>query len=452
MHRILFTTAIAISCLEVSAQSDLQPVLRNNLPQGAEQPARVFDNQSAKPQPVPLKNSESLPPADNSSTLDPALPPALNENSKDSSGSSIYVPLPMEDKAFAPVDPYLYHEGTDSSGGAPKQYIEPLPFNPLPDMGYSTFGADCGEPCCPPSFCRCLCDDCGRNITFFVGGLYLRRSDPDSRIIFENPRNPQQRFSASAFDFGLEGGIETGLTFHRLLNELDFDLRYFSVSDWIDRKRVRFFGNNVQINTNPAFNMRGSRSIVARYESDLSNVEANVRYRYGGGWNWMTFIAGFRYLNLDESMSGRFTNPAGTYADESFRTAVSNDLYGIQIGMDKALAGDCLYSIEYFWRAGLYGNNSQSRTQQVSHLARPLTRIAQGDASEAAFVGEAGIKARYSITSSINFYGTYQVLFVDGVALAGEQLAVTNLTAGTGINPNSDVFYHGASFGLELVY
>ena len=55
----------------------------------------------------------------------------------------------------------------------------------------------------------------------------------------------------------------------------------------------------------------------------------------------------------------------------------------------------------------------------------------------------------YCLTERLSLRASYNVLWVDSVALASDQIAASNLVLGTGINPDGDVFYHGAMVGLE---
>ena len=45
--------------------------------------------------------------------------------------------------------------------------------------------------------------------------------------------------------------------------------------------------------------------------------------------------------------------------------------------------------------------------------------------------------------------GLYRLLWVDGVALATDQMAASDFLFASGINATGDAFYHGAFVGLQ---
>jgi hypothetical protein len=80
--------------------------------------------------------------------------------------------------------------------------------------------------------------------------------------------------------------------------------------------------------------------------------------------------------------------------------------------------------------------------------------------NHAAFVGEAGLQCKYQITKRLLLRGGYEVIWLQGVALAPDQIQETYITTrffdsavqALGINCSSGVFYHGATAGLEYSF
>ena len=71
-----------------------------------------------------------------------------------------------------------------------------------------------------------------------------------------------------------------------------------------------------------------------------------------------------------------------------------------------------------------------------------------------AFVGEAGATALYRVTSHLTFRVGYQLLYVDGVATA-----LDNVDTQTPfsqripfVNNSSDLFWHGSNVGFEYTW
>ena len=66
-----------------------------------------------------------------------------------------------------------------------------------------------------------------------------------------------------------------------------------------------------------------------------------------------------------------------------------------------------------------------------------------------AFLGEIGLVGVYQLTDTIALRAGYQLMWLDGVALASEQVQASNFATGTGADVHGDVFFHGALLGVE---
>ena len=78
-------------------------------------------------------------------------------------------------------------------------------------------------------------------------------------------------------------------------------------------------------------------------------------------------------------------------------------------------------------------------------------------ANPTAFLGELAAIGRYMVTDNIAVRGGYRLLWIDGVALASDQVSVTAfvppaLAPGRGINSSGDLFFHGAVVGVEAFW
>ena len=69
-------------------------------------------------------------------------------------------------------------------------------------------------------------------------------------------------------------------------------------------------------------------------------------------------------------------------------------------------------------------------------------------------LGELGFMANYRWTDRISLYGGYQLMWIEGVALAPEQLDTFTVAGGgpSGIAFGGSPFYHGANGGLQIVF
>ena len=130
-----------------------------------------------------------------------------------------------------------------------------------------------------------------------------------------------------------------------------------------------------------------------------------------------------------------------------------NHMYGFQIGEDALLLERTgRLRINGFAKIGIFHNAAD----QNSNLVDPanfgeLSVVASG--SHTAFLCELGLIGSYQVTQHVALRGGYQVMWIEGVALAPGQIPVANLVAGTAdIATSSGLFYHGATVGMEFTW
>jgi hypothetical protein len=68
-------------------------------------------------------------------------------------------------------------------------------------------------------------------------------------------------------------------------------------------------------------------------------------------------------------------------------------------------------------------------------------------------VGDIGVNLSYQVTRHVSFVGGYQLLWINGAALASDQAAYTLRQVDLDvITTQGDVFYHGAQTGAVLTW
>lgn len=320
-------------------------------------------------------------------------------------------------------------------------------------------GDGCGESCGSQNYClskcyRSLCDESSTTLTVYGGIVALSRTNPNGQTLIVNPANRAQGINAGNFDFSPQAGYEIGAIAHQAFGNADLDIRFFDLNQWSATQNAVLTGNTVRIATPNPIDISGPRRVTSRYSSGLKNFEANLRWRKQSGCgcdcDWLTVIAGFRYLNLRESLSGSLS-PAGGQGAERVFVDVNNQLYGAQVGLDATIFGSDTFCLESYGRAGLYGNDSSARVGRAS-AGNPAVRLpTSGNNGGSSFVGEIGVKARLRVTDRVSAYGRYQVIAIDGVSLASEQFGTTNLITSNG-SPNDAAYFQGGTIGLEFAY
>jgi hypothetical protein len=236
-------------------------------------------------------------------------------------------------------------------------------------------------------------------------------------------------------------------------------------------------------------------SLTIRAPTSLWGVEGNFRWLLCCGCCYrVTAIAGFRNVNLDDSLaiteniqglataSPPLTNSLITVFDQ-FST--SNHFYGGQVGIDGRYYWG-RWSVDAWGKLALGGtvqqvdiNGGQNilslNTGQVTHfqgglLALPNANIGHFIHDAFSVVPEVGLNVGYQITPRLRGFVAYNFLFWNNVLRAGDQIdrnlditKIPNFTAPPGTLPiagthptvpfrESNLWAQGISFGLEFTY
>jgi hypothetical protein len=293
--------------------------------------------------------------------------------------------------------------------------------------------------------------------------LFLGRGNQSKNqavvIDLDHPSGEGVILTARDFRFPFEPTVRDRLGFR--LNECQsFEVGYMGLFEAGSRRTVTGDGNlaipgDLGVASNVFF---GSDDMDITYSSQLQSVELNsvkrceccccddcrARLRC----HWREWFAGFRYLRLTEEFNIRSTDLQEGTGNYNIRT--SNDLFGAQMGMRWGRSSGRL-GCELTGKTGIFGNACQQRQYVTDFpppfMLRPLTRSEGG---QFAFVGELGVTLRYQLTDIWAARGGYNLMLIEGVALAPDQLDFTNTSeSGTRLVSTGSVFLHGVSAGLE---
>ncbi len=243
--------------------------------------------------------------------------------------------------------------------------------------------------------------------TVDVGAVILRRESPSVYPVF---------------DFGFQGGVDADIR-RRLGEQNQLQVRYFGIDNWSDRAASELFDED---------------EIV--YSSDLHSTEINLRSRRN---DWLTFLAGFRWVENYEDFDWNVTAPNAGYA----RRWTRNQMYGGQVGADMLVwdrGGP--FSVNTELKAGIYSNLATGELTDASGAFDGVDPDAffPQRTRPTAFLGEFGVNARYEITDNFAVRGGYQLLWLEGLAIAERQPPANSLDTRGGL------FYHGATVGGEF--
>lgn len=282
--------------------------------------------------------------------------------------------------------------------------------------------------------------------------------------------------------FGFQGGGRA-LVGHTLGSCHAFEVSYFQVTDWDELASVRdstefiaeVDGDGNPVTTFPAslfspFSGFGDPPIEGldynnlayiTYSSSLNNIEWNLR-------RWIlncpsqlqaSVLVGGRYMNIGESFLYYTESavPAPGGATNAVATDTDNSMLGVQLGamfefyVDPGWWVDCEIK-------GAYFNNNASQTTVFVHDGVPAyqgTHVGSREADVSAFALDLRLNATFLITPQLAIRGGYQALWVDGLALASENMSpdVDVLAFGpAGLDHRGKVVYHGPHLGLTWVW
>jgi len=271
--------------------------------------------------------------------------------------------------------------------------------------------------------------------------LFLKRRDPGTAVLIFNTADATQNLDASSFNFDLNPGVDLSLA-RCLGGDNALEVRYFGIDQWRAVADTATTPDDLlQINAaRPVFGFAGT-AINADCTSELHNLEINGQHLAGDRLTW---LVGFRYMELDEQFLATLAN---TPIPFTYETQTRNRLYGGQLG-GKAVLWDRggPWTIDSVGKAGIYSNlAAQDSTVPMGVVTVP----ASGKATSTSFVGEIAMTASCCLTEQLSLRGGYRLLWIDGVALATDQVAASDFFTNTGINASGDAFYHGAFLGLE---
>jgi hypothetical protein len=164
------------------------------------------------------------------------------------------------------------------------------------------------------------------------------------------------------------------------------------------------------------------------------------------------FSAGLRYISIDEEFI--FTAEGANPATQNARYAINtqNDLVGFQLGLDM-IEQHCNWSYGIRGKVGGMVNVAEqhSRVNIVDPGGNPAPRDEIASGHQLSFLAELGLVATYQLRPNLALRASYDFVYVQGVALAPQQLQF-NTAAAADINTGSYVLLDGGSIGIEYVW
>ena len=203
------------------------------------------------------------------------------------------------------------------------------------------------------------------------------------------------------------------------------------------------------------------------YQSDLNSYEINYRVlnrptrdhlALQSNGNWVrheassripSLILGMRSVSLNELLQfdATFSNPV---VSGQHRVRTTNNMFGFQAGLDYTENHDT-WSVGFRSKGGaLYNFADRNLSTRVRDGDDVTLASQQLEKNNLAALIEAGLFATYQIRTNLTFRAAYDAMYITGIADAPQ-----NAGLDPGFPPfevTSDAVYHGASFGLEMLW
>ena len=254
--------------------------------------------------------------------------------------------------------------------------------------------------------------------------------------------------------FRVEPGIrvQVGSNMNSCSKCTAWEFDYFGIFDWDATATVQgdnelgIFGDlGLLVN-----NFTGADEVRLDYSTQLHNIEMNCVKHWGQNCcESLDLLTGFRFAWLGEEFNINSMDDDQGATD--YNIATENHLYGYQIGA-RVKGERPRLGWEVTGKAGIFGNHAE-HDQLISTDFPPPTfpRPRQSKSGGSlAFIGELSAKMVYRICQDWSLRSGYSVLWIEGVALAPDQLDFTfTPTSGHGLNTNAGLLVHGANVGIE---
>lgn len=328
--------------------------------------------------------------------------------------------------------------------------------------------------------------DCPHLWTWYNGAKILNRSRPRAKSI------TQDILGNSLLDIydlndDVAGGYETRVTYYLGRDKENRDefleFVYWGLNEWSDSQSVSGTRTNYTSDTGSftagslfsPFNLTDFDFAdwqQAEYHSEINNFELNWWFRPrhradrlallpNGRWQrqcqtgtFWSFLLGMRGISLDEGFTfdsrGEIVSGSGTTTLWGRQSIWSqSDTYGFQVG------AELLFRRHRFdWGARIKVAPMLNWSKQTTRMdllndPSPILRFAKD--TDAAFMGEVNFFASYQVMPRVTVFGGYDLMWLEGVALAAEQIDFA-LSTPAQVNDNGGVFFQGVSLGGQVVW
>lgn len=289
--------------------------------------------------------------------------------------------------------------------------------------------------------------------------------------------------TTEAATFGFEPGMR--LTLGKFLGrdkknqDQSIEFSYLGMNEWLTGHAVANVTANlfyVSLIDGDAAGFKFADLHGFSYKSNFNSYEINARVRSrlgkdrmvlkaNGHWQresnkgrMTSYFGGLRLISIDEEFSyfarGRTVFQGATPDAHSGDLLVkaNNDMFGFQLGAE-------FYEQTYHWSYGLRGKvgalvnfaDQRSTYQFVDTVTSGTPFNVAANDEQLTLLLELSIAATYQLRPNVALRFSYDLLYLQGLALAPEQLSFNSQDQAR-INTGSFTLFDGASFGFEVIW
>ncbi|MCE9630563.1 MAG: BBP7 family outer membrane beta-barrel protein [Planctomycetia bacterium] len=198
---------------------------------------------------------------------------------------------------------------------------------------------------------------------------------------------------------------------------------------------------------------------TVKYNSLINSAEANLftsstEWRdHSGSWMTVDWLAGFRYVGVEESASitTECCFAEGTSISVPYAVRTRNNGFGAQIGNRTRWTWE-RWALEGWAKAGLLGNaQEQIQSPLIDFTGTPQRQAISTTGGQVSLIGDINTSLVYRLTDVWGLRVGYNLIWIDGLALAPNQFdfSVAEINSGTRLVSGGGIFMHGANLGLE---
>lgn len=281
-----------------------------------------------------------------------------------------------------------------------------------------------------------------------VGFLTLTRSLYEISPLFvpvpDSPGRYDSTFGSTHWGSGMD--LRVG---HRDPSDRFFDgweSRYFGVSG---------VGHDGWSNTGGDWTFPGDAAIwpqailQARIDSRVQSAEWNLQH--DAEQAALTWLAGVRWLQFEDALWGGAA--IGPNDSVAFQVSTTNSLYGGQVGLSLAILKDeTPLEVDVRLMGGLYANSSSGDWGlKGSSASHGFQQRGADAASGLAFAGDLEFSFVYRFSERWSAALSYEALWLQGVAVAGDQPELGRLLTSTaGLSTSEAAWFSGLNVGLRF--